>query len=135
MNKINTKNVMWIIAIVQFLMGIGSLMTGQATAESSWGKANILQMSHDKFYEQGYGFAFISIGILALGIAMYTSGKAQAKLTLMYALGTIVFLGGFWIMAASNEETYTIGVAYWLPGVVLTVLAGIAGQQGLKSAE
>jgi uncharacterized membrane protein YgdD (TMEM256/DUF423 family) len=135
MNKLNTKNVMWIIAIVQFLMGIGSLMTGQATAEASWGKENILQMSHDKFYEQGYGFAFIAIGILALGIAMYTSGKAQAKLTLMYALGTIVFLGGFWIMAASNEDTYTIGVAYWLPGVILTVLAGIVGQQGLKSAD
>ena len=133
MNKLNTKNVMWIIAIVQFLMGIGSLMTGQATAEASWGKENVL--AHDKFYEQGYGWAFIAIGILALGIAMYTSGKAQAKLTLMYALGTIVFLGGFWIMAASNEDTYTIGVAYWLPGVVLTVLAGIAGQQGLKSAD
>ena len=126
---------MWIIAIVQFLMGIGSLMTGQATAEASWGKGNILQISHDKFYEQGYGFAFIAIGILALGIAMYTSGKAQAKLTLMYALGTIVFLGGFWIMAASNDDKYTIGVAYWLPGVVLTVLAAVAGQQGLKSAD
>ena len=124
---------MWLIAVVQVLMGIGSLMTGQATAESSWGKANVL--AHDKFYEQGYGWAFIAIGILAIGIAMYTSGKAQAKLTLMYALGTIVFLGGFWIMAASNEDTYTIGVAYWLPGVLLTVLAGIAGQQGLKSAD
>ena len=114
-------------------MGIGSLMTGQATAESSWGKANVL--AHDKFYEQGYGWAFIAIGILAIGIAMYTSGKAQAKLTLMYALGTIVFLGGFSFMAASNDQTYTIGVAYWLPGVVLTVLALIAGQQGLKSAD
>ena len=114
-------------------MGIGSLMTGQATAESSWGKANVL--AHDKFYEQGYGWAFIAIGILAMGIAMYTSGKDQAKLTLMYALGTIVFLGGFWFMAASNDQTYTIGVAYWLPGVVLTVLAVIAGQQGLKSAD
>jgi len=108
-------------------------MTGQATAESSWGKANV--MTHDAFYEQGYGFAFIAIGILAIGIAMYTSGKAQAKLTLMYALGTIVFLGGFWIMAGSNDQTYTIGVAYWLPGVVLTVLAAFAGQQGLKSAD
>jgi len=133
MNKINTKNVMWLIAVVQVLMGIGSLMTGQATAESSWGKANVL--AHDAFYEQGYGFAFIAIGILAIGIAMYTSGKAQAKLTLMYALGTIVFLGGFFIMAGSNDQTYTIGVAYWLPGVVLTVLAAIAGQQGLKSAD
>ena len=133
MNKINTKNVMWLIAVVQVLMGIGSLMTGQATAESSWGKANV--MTHDAFYEQGYGFAFIAIGILAIGIAMYTSGQAQAKLTLMYALSGIVFLGGFWIMAASNEETYTLGVAYWLPGVVLTVLAAIAGQQGLKSAD
>ena len=124
---------MWLIAIVQLLMGIGSLMTGQATAESSWGKANVL--AHDKFYEQGYGWAFIAIGILAMGIAMYTSGKDQAKLALMYALGTIVFLGGFWFMAASNDQTYTIGVAYWLPGVVLTVLAVIAGQQGLKSAD
>ena len=133
MNKLNTKTVMWIIAVVQVLMGIGSLMTGQATAESSWGKANV--MTHDAFYEQGYGFAFIAIGILAIGIAMYTSGKAQAKLTLMYALGTIVFLGGFFIMAGSNDQTYTIGVAYWLPGVILTVLAVIAGQQGLKSAD
>ena len=133
MNKLNTKNVMWVIAVVQVLMGIGSLMTGQATAESSWGKANVL--AHDKFYEQGYGWAFIAIGILAIGIAMYTSGKAQAKLTLMYALGTIVFLGGFSFMAASNDQTYTIGVAYWLPGVVLTVLALIAGQQGLMSAD
>jgi peptidoglycan/LPS O-acetylase OafA/YrhL len=133
MNKINTKNVMWIIAIVQFLMGIGSLMTGQAPAESSWGATKV--MTHDAFYEQGYGFAFIAIGILALGIAMYTSGKAQAKLTLMYALGTVVFLGGFFIMAGSNDQTYTIGVAYWLPGVILTVLAVIAGQQGLKSAD
>jgi peptidoglycan/LPS O-acetylase OafA/YrhL len=133
MNKLNTKNVMWVIAVVQVLMGIGSLMTGQATAESSWGKANVL--AHDKFYEQGYGWAFIAIGILAIGIAMYTSGKAQAKVTLMYALGTIVFLGGFSFMAASNDQTYTIGVAYWLPGVVLTVLALIAGQQGLKSAD
>ena len=124
---------MWVIAVVQVLMGIGSLMTGQATAESSWGKANVL--AHDKFYEQGYGWAFIAIGILAIGIAMYTSGKAQAKLTLMYALGTIVFLGGFSFMAASNDQTYTIGVAYWLPGVVLTVLALIAGQQGLKSVD
>ncbi len=133
MNKINTKNVMWLIAVVQVLMGIGSLMTGQATAESSWGKANV--MTHDAFYEQGYGFAFIAIGILAIGIAMYTSGKAQAKLTLMYALGTVVFLGGFFIMAGSNDLTYTIGVAYWLPGVILTVLAVIAGQQGLKSVD
>ena len=124
---------MWVIAVVQVLMGIGSLMTGQATAESSWGKANVL--AHDKFYEQGYGWAFIAIGILAIGIAMYTSGKAQAKLTLMYALGTIVFLGGVSFMAASNDQTYSIGVAYWLPGVVLTVLALIAGQQGLKSAD
>jgi len=133
MNKINTKNVMWLIAVVQVLMGIGSLMTGQATAESSWGKANV--MTHDAFYEQGYGFAFIAIGILAIGIALYTSGQAQAKLTLMYALGTVVFLGGFFIMAGSNDQTYTIGVAYWLPGVILTVLAVIAGQQGLKSAD
>ncbi len=124
---------MWLIAVVQVLMGIGSLMTGQATAESSWGKANV--MTHDAFYEQGYGFAFIAIGILAIGIAMYTSGKAQAKLTLMYALGTVVFLGGFFIMAGSNDLTYTIGVAYWLPGVILTVLAVIAGQQGLKSVD
>lgn len=124
---------MWLIAVVQVLMGIGSLMTGQATAESSWGKANV--MTHDAFYEQGYGFAFIAIGILAIGIAMYTSGQAQAKLTLMYALGTVVFLGGFFIMAGSNDQTYTIGVAYWLPGVILTVLAVIAGQQGLKSAD
>lgn len=108
-------------------------MTGQATAESSWGKANVL--AHDKFYEQGYGWAFIAIEILAIRIAMYTSGKDQAKLALMYALGTIAFLGGFWFMAASNDQTYTIGVAYWLPGVILTVLAGIAGQQGLKSAD
>jgi hypothetical protein len=114
-------------------MGIGSLLTGQATAESSWGKANVL--AHDKFYEQGYGWAFIAIGILAIGIAMHTSGKAQANLTLMYALSSIVFLGGFWIMAGSNDQTYTIGVAYWLPGVILTVLAAIAGQQGLKSAD
>ena len=133
MNKINTKNVMWLIAVVQVLMGIGSLMTGQATAESSWGKANV--MTHDAFYEQGYGFAFIAIGILAIGIALYTSGQAQAKLTLMYALGTVVFLGGFFIMAGSNDQTYTIGVAYWLPGVILTVLAVIAGQQGLKSSD
>ena len=133
MNKINTKNVMWLIAVVQVLMGIGSLMTGQATAESSWGKANV--MTHDAFYEQGYGFAFIAIGILAIGIALYTSGQAQAKLTLMYALGTVVFLGGFFIMAGSNDQTYTIGVAYWLPGAILTVLAAIAGQQGLKSAD
>ena len=124
---------MWLIAVVQVLMGIGSLMTCQATAESSWGKANV--MTHDAFYEQGYGFAFIAIGILAIGIALYTSGQAQAKLTLMYALGTVVFLGGFFIMAGSNDQTYTIGVAYWLPGVVLTVLAAIAGQQGLKSAD
>ena len=124
---------MWIIAVVQVLMGIGSLMTGQATAESSWGKANV--MTHDAFYEQGYGFAFIAIGILAIGIALYTSGQAQAKLTLMYALGTVVFLGGFFIMAGSNDQTYTIGVAYWLPGAILTVLAAIAGQQGLKSAD
>ena len=124
---------MWLIAVVQVLMGIGSLMTGQATAESSWGKANV--MTHDAFYEQGYGFAFIAIGILAIGIALYTSGQAQAKLTLMYALGTVVFLGGFFIMAGSNDQTYTIGVAYWLPGVILTVLAVIAGQQGLKSAD
>ena len=124
---------MWLIAVVQVLMGIGSLMTGQATAESSWGKANV--MTHDAFYEQGYGFAFIAIGILAIGIAMYTSGQAQAKLTLMYALGTVVFLGGFFIMAGSNDQTYTIGVAYWLPGAILTVLAAIAGQQGLKSAD
>ena len=124
---------MWLIAVVQVLMGIGSLMTGQATAESSWGKANV--MTHDAFYEQGYGFAFIAIGILAIGIALYTSGQAQAKLTLMYALGTVVFLGGFFIMAGSNDQTYTIGVAYWLPGVVLTVLAAIAGQQGLKSPD
>ena len=124
---------MWLIAIINTLLGIASLMTGQATAESSWGKANVL--AHDKFYEQGYGFAFIAIGILALGIAMYTSGKAQAKLTLMYALSGVVFLGGFWIMAGSNDQTYTLGVAYWLPGVILTVLAAIAGQQGLKSAD
>jgi len=114
-------------------MGIGSLLTGQATAESSWGKANVL--AHDKFYEQGYGFAFISTGIILLGIAMYTSGKVQAKLTLLTGFGTAIFLGGFWIMAASNDETYTLGVAYWLPPVVIIVLAGIAGQQGLKSAD
>ena len=133
MNKINTKNVMWLIAIIDMLMGIGSLVTGQATAESSWGKANVL--AHDKFYEQGYGFAFLAMGILALGIAMYTSGKVQAKLTLLSSLGTIVFLGGFWIMASSNDQTYTLGLAYWLPGVIIIVLAGFAGQQGLKSAD
>lgn len=124
---------MWLIAAINILLGIASLLTGQATAESSWGKANVL--AHDKFYEQGYGFAFIAIGILAIGIAMYTSGKAQAKLTLMYALSGIVLLGGFWIMAGTNDPTYTLGVAYWLPGVILTVLAAIAGQQALKSAD
>ena len=133
MNNINTKNVMWLIAIINILMGVASLMTGQATAESSWGKANVL--AHDKFYEQGYGFAFICIGVIALGIAMYTSGKVQAKLTLFTALGTVIFLGGFWIMAGSNDQTYTIGVAYWLPPIILIVLAGFAGQQGLKSAD
>jgi peptidoglycan/LPS O-acetylase OafA/YrhL len=133
MNKLNTKNVMWLIAIINILMGIGSLLTGQATAESSWGKANVL--AHDKFYEQGYGFAFIAMGIIFLGIAMYTSGKVQAKLTLLTGLGTAVFLVGFLIMAASNDQTYTLGVAYWLPPVIVIVLAGIAGQQGLKSAD
>ena len=133
MNKVNTKNVMWLIAAVNILMGIGSLLTGQATAESSWGKANVL--AHDKFYEQGYGWAFIGMGIILLGIAMYTSGKVQAKLTLLTGLGTAVFLGGFWIMAGSNDQTYTLGVAYWLPPIIMIVLAGIAGQQGLKSAD
>ncbi|MEI6742870.1 MAG: hypothetical protein WCL35_03840 [bacterium] len=133
MSKLTTKTVMWIYAIVNILMGIGSLFTGQSTAEVSWGKANVL--AHDKFYEQGYGFAFIAIGILALGIALFISGKAQAKLTLLSGLGTLIFLGGFWITATSNDPKYTIGVAYWLPAVILIILTGVAGSQGLKSAD
>jgi hypothetical protein len=50
---------MSIYAIVNILIGIGSLLTGESTAEVSWGKANVL--AHDKFYEQGYGFAFILV--------------------------------------------------------------------------
>ncbi len=124
---------MWLIAIVNILMGIGSLLTGQATAESSWGKANVL--AHDKFYEQGFGFAFIAIGILAIGIAMYTSGKAQAKLALLSAASTIVFLGGFSIMGSQNEQSYKIAGAQLIPAVILLVLLLISGQQGLKSAD
>jgi hypothetical protein len=87
------------------------------------------------FCEQGYGFAFIAIGVLALGIALCASGKAQAKLTLLSGLGTLIFLGGFWITATSNDPKYTIGVAHWLPAIILIILTGVAGSQGLKSAD
>ena len=133
MKLLNTKVMMWVFAIVNVLSGVMTLFTGQSIAEASWGKENVL--GHDKFYEQGYGWAFIALGVIGLGIAMYTSGKAQAKLALFSAASTIVFLGGFAIMGSQNEQSYKIAGAQLVPAVVLLVLLLIAGQQGLKSAD
>jgi len=133
MKKLNTKVMMWIFAIVNILSGVMTLFTGQSIAETGWGKANVL--GHDKFYEQGYGWAFIAIGIIGLGIAMYTSGKAQAQLALLSAASTIVFLGGFSIMGSQNEQSYKIAGAQLIPAVILLILLLISGQQGLKSAD
>ena len=79
--------------------------------------------------------AFIALGVIGLGIAMYTSGKAQAKLALFSAASTIIFLGGFSIMGSQNEQSYKIAGAQLIPAVILLVLLLIAGQQGLKSAD
>jgi len=124
---------MWIFAIVNILSGVMTLFTGQSIAEATWGKENVL--SHDKFYEQGYGWAFIALGLIGLGIAMYTSGKAQAQLALFSAASTIVFLGGFSIMGSQNEQSYKIAGAQLIPAVILLVLLLISGYQGLKSAD
>ena len=133
MKVLNTKVMMWIFTIVNVLSGITTLLTGQSVAEAGWGKENVL--GHDKFYEQGYGWAFIAIGVFGLGIAMYTSGKAQAKLALLSAASTIVFLGGFSIMGSQNEQSYKIAGAQLIPAVILLVLLLISGFQGLKSAD
>jgi len=133
MKKLSTKVMMWIFAIVNILSGVMTLFTGQSIAEASWGKENVL--SHDKFYEQGYGWAFIALGLIGLGIAMYTSGKAQAQLALFSAASTIVFLGGFSIMGSQNEQSYKIAGAQLIPAVILLVLLLISGYQGLKSAD
>ena len=133
MNKLNTKVMMWIFTVVNVLIGVMSLLTGQSAAETGWGKANVL--GHDKFYEQGYGWTFIAIGVIGFGIAMYTSGKAQAKLTLLSATAIIVFLAGFQIMASQNAQSYTIASPQMIPVVILLVLLLISGQQGLKSAD
>ena len=133
MKKLNTKVMMWIFTVVNMLIGVMSLLTGQSTAETGWGKANVL--GHDKFYEQGYGWAFIAIGVIGLGIAMYTSGKAQAKLAMFSATAIIVFLGGFQIMASQNAQSYTIASAQMIPPIILLVLLLISGYQGLKSAD
>ena len=124
---------MWIFTIVNVLSGVMTLFTGQSIAEASWGKENVL--GHDKFYEQGYGWAFIAIGVIGFGIAMYTSGKAQAKLALLSAASTIVFLGGFSIMGSQNEQSYTIAGTQLVPAVIMLVLLLISGFQGLKSAD
>ena len=133
MKKLNTKVMMWIFTVVNMLIGVMSLLTGQSTAETGWGKANVL--GHDKFYEQGYGWAFIAIGVIGLGIAMYTSGKAQAKLAMFSATAIIVYLGGFQIMASQNAQSYTIASAQMIPPIILLVLLLISGYQGLKSAD
>jgi hypothetical protein len=133
MKKLNTKVMMWIFTVVNVLIGVGTLFTGQSTAEAGWGKENVL--GHDKFYEQGYGWAFIAIGIIGFGIANYTSGKAQAKLALLSATSIIVFLGGFQIMASQYEQSYTIASAQMVPPLILLVLLLISGYQGLKSAD
>lgn len=133
MKKLNTEVMMWVFTIVNVISGISTLLTGQSIAEASWGKKNVL--GHDKFYEQGYGWAFIAIGVIGFGIARYTSGKAQAKLALLSAAATIVFLGGFSIMASQNEQSYTIAGTQLVPAVIMLVLLLISGFQGLKSAD
>ena len=133
MKLLNTKVMMWVFTIVNVLSGVMTLFTGQSIAEASWGKENVL--GHDKFYEQGYGWAFIAIGVIGFGIARYTSGKAQAKLALLSAAATIVFLGGFSIMASQNEQSYTIAGTQLVPAVIMLVLLLISGFQGLKSAD
>jgi hypothetical protein len=133
MKKLNTKVMMWIFTIVNLLSGLMTLFTGQSIAEASWGKENVL--GHDKFYEQGYGWAFIAISVIGFGIAMYTTGKAQAKLALLSAASTIVFLGGFSIMGSQNEQSYKIAGAQLIPAVILLVLLLTSGFQGLKSAD
>jgi len=133
MKKLSTKVMMWIFAIVNVLSGITTLLTGQSIAEAGWGKENVL--GHDKFYEQGYGWAFIAIGIIGCGIAMYTTGKAQAQLALLSAASIIVFLGGFSIIGIQNEQSYKISGALLVPTIILLVLLMISGFQGLKSAD
>ena len=83
---------MWVFTIVNVISGITALLTGQSIAETGWGKGKVLD--HDKFYEQGYGWAFLAFGVIGFGIAMYTSGKAQAKLALLSAAATIAAVRG-----------------------------------------
>ena len=131
MKFLSTKVVMWIYVALNVLVGVFSLLTGQSAADTGWGSTNV--MTHDKFYEQGYGIAFLAIAVIAFGITMWTTGKVQAKLTLLSGLATAVFMFGFAIMASANSPKYTIGVPYWIFGGVLILLTAISGSQGLKS--
>lgn len=107
-------------AIANFIAaGFGQLVSAESVAESGWGPGNVLP--HDVYYETTYGFIFIGISIIALGLAFLTSGAQRARMTVL--LGATMLLMLVSLNLYSNAEGYATGTVVVVPLTLMSLVA------------
>ena len=125
------------IAMGAFTMFIGILgmIQGDVWAEAAWGEGNVL--AHDAAYERMWALHIVPFGVLAIGTALFVTGKSLAKMALLCPVVLVILIAGMGYFSSEYDYGGPSGLFLLIPVIqmLLIVLVGVSGYLHLNDEE